>query len=541
MAILSLLGVASFVVLDHSAALLRAVGFTLLTGGSALVLRKPGTLPLVGHVLIGGASAMIFYSVWRFGVLSSMLPILPLFGPVAMFTGGRRSGLFWSASSLGILFVALTRSPLDEVAIELALFICSLASVSFSAWITSVFWSVTRAQAERLQTINVALRNEQQVSLDASQAKTTFLTTMSHEIRTPLNAVIGLSEMLSLQAVAPESRSTAQQIQRSGGLLLGLVNNVLDISRIESGELSLSTEAFQIRTLCEDVRDLFSVSAAGCGVALLLEADHTDRLLIGDRQRLQQVLTNLVGNALKFTDHGTITITMQTAADGPRHQRLTLSVQDTGVGIPQPDQARIFAAFAQVEEGLGRTYGGSGLGLAISSRLMALMGGTLALAWSERGKGSRFVATARLLVAEADTPVVEVPDTIPPGARVLIVEDETVNRQVVSLMLESLGCDCEVAVNGAEALDKVAAMTPDVIIMDQQMPVMDGLTATRVLRSRGVTTPIIALTANVFAEDRRMCLSAGMDDFLTKPISLHLLRQTLSTHLSPSGDELPAG
>jgi len=541
MATLSLLGVASFVVLDHSAALLRAAAFTMLTAGSALVLRRPSTLPFVGHILVGGASVMIFHSAWRFGMLSSMLPILPLLGPVAMFTGGRRSGLLWSLTSLGILFMALARSPLDAVAIELAIFICSAASVGLSAWITSVFWSVTRAQAERLQIINAALRDEQQASLAASQAKTTFLTTMSHEIRTPLNAVIGLSEILSLQTVSLEGRSTAQQIQRSGGLLLGLVNNVLDISRIESGELSLSTEVFRPQVLCDDVREVFSASAAGRGVALLLETDHTDHQLVGDHQRLRQVLTNLVGNALKFTAHGTVTITMQSEADGPRHQRLTLSVQDTGIGIPQAARARIFAAFAQAEDGLERTYGGSGLGLAISSRLMSLMGGTLVLAWSELGKGSRFVATARLPVAETVASPGEVPAAIPPGVRVLIVEDEPVNRQVVALMLGALGCHCEVATNGAEALEKVTSAPPDVIIMDQQMPVMDGPTATRALRSRGVTIPIIALTANVFDEDRRMCLSAGMDDFLTKPVSLCLLRQTLSAHLSPSGDQPPTG
>ncbi len=531
-AALSLLGLVLFVILDSHVAAVRAGMFLLMTSGTALLLRRPGSLPMIGHGLIAGAVLTLLSSLWTYGLLSSMITVLPLLGPIATFTGGRRGGLLWTGVSLSLLVMAAARSSFSDAPLEISLLICSVGAVGLSSWITIAFWSVTRAQADRLQVINDDLRVSQAASQAASQAKSTFLATMSHEIRTPLNAVIGLSEMLGRRELAVADQDAVRQIQRSGSLLLSLVNDVLDMSRIESGALSLSEGPFSPVEVCEEVVDIFTSDATSRGVALVLSLpEGVPESVIGDRHRLRQVLVNLVGNALKFTSRGQITIALRVTAAGDR-RALSLAVTDTGVGIPVEARARIFESFAQAEAGTARTYGGSGLGLSISARLMALMGGGLVLEWSEPGQGSRFVASLELPLAPAPIQAPTVSDG-PLGARLLVVEDEPVNRRVVGIMLESLGCTFEIASNGEEALVKVADASPfDLILMDQQMPLLDGPATTRALRARGVTTPIIALTANAFAEDRQACLSAGMDDFLTKPISLGLLRETLSRQLA---------
>ena len=359
----------------------------------------------------------------------------------------------------------------------------------------------------------------------ASRAKSTFLANMSHEIRTPMNGVLGLTEVMLTEPLPPHQRERLQLIHRSGELLVSLINDLLDLSRIEAGKMPITPSETELERLLSDVQQLFKASAAEKNVELRLElAPGLPRAVRVDPLRLRQVLSNLVGNAVKFTDHGTIRLAVSTSAG-----RLRFEVQDTGIGIARDELGRLFQTFQQAGNRSEHRAGGSGLGLALSKELVSLMGGDL-LVESHHGEGSRFFF-------ELDLPVVSEPARPPQGVkklrgegRVLVVDDNPINLKVAKGLAEKAGYRVTTATNGREAVEAVAREPFDVVLMDCHMPEVDGFEATR--RIRRLPGPrsgvrILALTASALPEDVAACFASGMNGCLAKPISMARLVEAL--------------
>jgi signal transduction histidine kinase/HPt (histidine-containing phosphotransfer) domain-containing protein len=369
------------------------------------------------------------------------------------------------------------------------------------------------------------LVRERAVAQAATQAKSEFLARMSHEIRTPINAVTGFTDLALRSADERQRLDYLRQIRSASRALLTIINDILDMSRVEAGKLALSPQDFRLRPLLESVRELFAPQAAGKGVALELAVEaEVPAVVRGDPVRLEQVLVNLVANALKFTERGRVEICVALAARATDDAPLRFAVTDTGIGIGAEQQARLFEPFSQADESITRRYGGTGLGLAICRQLVELMGGRIGVD-SAPGRGSTFHFTVRLGRASAvpqDTQPEGAPAVSFPGARVLVVEDNALNQRLVKELLVGLGAAVTVAGNGAEAVAAAAREPFDAILMDVQMPEMDGLEATRRIRAlpgrAGV--PIVAMTAHALAGSREQCLAAGMNDFIGKPITL---------------------
>jgi signal transduction histidine kinase len=375
----------------------------------------------------------------------------------------------------------------------------------------------------------------------ASRAKSEFLANMSHEIRTPMNAVLGLLGLAHEMAPPGEQRQLLSIARSSAESLLTVLNDVLDFSRVEAGQLTLERVVFPLGdALYAAIRTLTLLAEQKhLTLAIDLEPGVPD-VVVGDPGRLRQVLINLLGNAIKFTSAGSVSLRVRLLTREQGAVTVQLSVSDTGVGIPPEAQAAIFQAFTQADASTTRKYGGTGLGLSICHRLVTLMGGRI---WveSEVGKGSTFhfiacfgEADARTL--DVDPPVRETPPAtrspgVPLGLRVLVAEDNGVNQMLTVRFLRKLGCEASVADNGRDALEAVTAGGFDLVLMDVQMPEMDGYEATAAIRAHPdqamASLPIVALTAHATASDRDRCLAAGMNGFLTKPLRLDALRTEL--------------
>jgi PAS domain S-box-containing protein len=371
----------------------------------------------------------------------------------------------------------------------------------------------------------------------ANRAKSAFLANMSHEIRTPLAAIVGLVEVMQQGTVTAEQGSQLQTLATAAESLLGLINGILDVSKIEAGKLALEARPFDPRALVNKVIEVLSLPARRKGLSLAAVVDPPVPVsVVGDAGRLRQVLLNLVGNAVKFTEHGEVVVELaRRASEGvdtsAPEVELHFSVRDTGVGIPAEKLQRIFQPFEQADESTTRTHGGTGLGLTISSRLVERMGGRLAVS-SEVGKGSTFSFQLSLPIAEYDKvtrwqgdKVTE--DSTPSSVtlsplNILLAEDNPVNQQVLSLLLVKAGHKVRVVDNGRKALEALGREKFDLVLMDVQMPEMDGLRCARLIRAHekavGGHVPIIAVTANALEGERQRCLQAGMDDYLTKPV-----------------------
>jgi CheY-like chemotaxis protein/anti-sigma regulatory factor (Ser/Thr protein kinase) len=352
---------------------------------------------------------------------------------------------------------------------------------------------------------------------------------MSHEIRTPLNGVIGMADLLRTTTLSPAQREQVDTIHDSGRILLTLLNDILDLSRIEAGKLELEKRSFDLRHAARSLTDLWSQAAAAKGLKFDCEiADNVPDMVVGDEVRLRQVLGNLLSNAVKFTESGRVglRISRADAIGGIRCE-----VTDTGPGIEPDAQSRLFEKFSQGDASVTRRHGGTGLGLAISRQLAELMGGNLTMT-SRAGSGSQFTATFRLeLVTEV--PAASVPHVPTPrssGLDILVAEDNAINRKLIALMLEALGHKCTFAENGEQAVSAAAGGSFDVIFMDVQMPVLDGLGATKQIRALTTPvakTPIVAVTANAMSGDKEKYMAAGMDNYLSKPLSLQSLMKLL--------------
>lgn len=394
---------------------------------------------------------------------------------------------------------------------------------------------------DRLQHENELQRMELELAKEkaesANHAKSDFLATMSHEIRTPMNAVVGLATLLTKTQLEPKQKEMVETLRVNADLLLKLINDLLDFSRIDAGQIELENSTFIFADLLKEIQSVFDLQAKQKGLEFIVRDETGGISLLGDRTRLQQIIINLVGNSLKFTEKGKIELIASSEPDGEGFQKASLQVRDTGIGIAADKFTHIFDKFAQADQSTARRFGGSGLGLAISRRLSRLMGGDITVE-SEEGKGSIFTVTWRLEMApDAQNKLESSPaQKSQQVARetVLLVEDYQANVMVATLMLENLGYAVESVNCGQRALDKLKdiALPYAVILMDVQMNDMDGYETTRRIRQlevqKGFRHTIIGVTAHALAGDRERCIEAGMDDYMSKPIHPDVLAQKMS-------------
>ena len=394
-----------------------------------------------------------------------------------------------------------------------------------------------RHAKERLHEQNQALESATARAIQSDRLKSEFLANMSHEIRTPLNGVIGMTSLLLNAPLHPDHKGQVQTIRASGQALLDIINDVLDLSRVESGVIALDPAPFDVRSCFEDAVTIVSGSAAAKGLRLALTfGDPIPVAVTGDQGRLRQIVVNLLANAVKFTDAGEVSVHVAVVPEGGLF-RLEARVEDTGPGIPAAATDRLFRPFVQVDASLTRKFGGTGLGLVISKRLARLMGGDV-LYEARRGGGSIFRMTVALrpgearpktsdltaTLAHARAALPQVDPTAPP-MRILVVDDNAVNQRVATMMLKHLGYEADVAADGVEALEALDRQPYDIILMDVQMPNLDGVEATRKIRARqtALRLPgplILGVSAHALSTDRDVCLEAGMDGYLTKPFQL---------------------
>jgi signal transduction histidine kinase/CheY-like chemotaxis protein len=485
-----------------------------------------GALLFAGVSCITAIGVFILVSSFRTAVINFLIMLLPLMGS-AVWNGYADAWVV--VCSLCIYGVVLAQE----------------------SWRSNERW--TEMTRLRLESDSVAAEREQArlLAVDANLAKTRFLANMSHEIRTPLNGVLGMSELLQGTRLDADQSRFVGGIASAARSLHDLLGDVLDLAKIEEGKVEIERINFEPGQVLTDIVEVYRELAAARGTVLVTQIDApTVPQVRGDPMRFRQVVTNLLGNAIKFTDQGNITLSSQ-GIDGPTDDPriwLRVQVRDTGVGIAHETLPQLFQRFTQADASTTRKFGGSGLGLVICKNLVELMGGTIHVD-SRPGSGSTFWFDLPFDVAARplDLPESE-PEAIGKSVRkanVLVAEDNPINQLVVRAMLERQGIKVTLVEDGARALAAIQERTFDLVLMDCQMPVMDGYEATRLIRAArrmGPRIPIVALTANAMAEDRQRCADAGMDGYMTKPITAAALYEVLNRHLghTPQSSEAPA-
>lgn len=424
---------------------------------------------------------------------------------------------------------ALARERLARKEAERLLEEKSLALYHANQSLQQLATGLERLVSERTAELQTALERAEA----STRAKSEFLAMMSHEIRTPMNGILGMTQLLDMTSLTEEQRSYLSTVRSSGDALLVLINDILDFSKIEAGKLDLENKSFQLERALASTVALYKPLADRKQLQLSLKlAPDLPAYVSGDRTRMRQIISNLLSNAIKFTERGNVSLEVRVLDRDEQGVRLGMAVRDSGIGIPPDRLDRLFHAFSQVDASTTRRYGGTGLGLAISSRLCEAMGGDIRVE-SRDGEGSIFRFHIRLGLGQAmqDT----VPASLAPmrgadaSTRVLVVDDDLINRTLALAMLGKLGLHAHSVKDGHEAVAEVAREHYDIVLMDMQMPGMDGVEATQAIRRLHLAQQpcIIALTANAYESDRERCLDAGMNDFLSKPFRLDALRTKL--------------
>jgi signal transduction histidine kinase/CheY-like chemotaxis protein len=520
---------------------------TVAIASAPLVLRASGSVVLAGNVLAGALFLVVsVYSVVMGGLLSRGALWHPVFAIAGFAIAGRRSGITWTALAIGELSALYTVEKLGIVslpnvpattALEIA-FASDVGLVLVVLTFTLVFESEKNHALGALRSANRRLAEARDAAQAASEAKTRFLANMSHEIRTPMNGVLGMSELLLQRPLAEPDRQQVGTIHRSARALQLLLDDILDLSKLEAGRVEVERLPCEPRELVREVLDLLRQPAAekGLGLESVIDSD-VPRAVRMDPLRVRQLLLNLVGNALKFTERGEIQVRVAAREAGTGPLVLRFEIEDTGIGIDGEALDTIFESFTQADASTTRRFGGTGLGLAICRSLVAQMDGEIGVE-SELGRGSTF--WFELPAEQAGSlPPEHAPAAEPAQleGRILLAEDNRVNQELGVAMLERLGLQVDVARDGVEALAAVCSRAYDLVLTDCQMPRMDGYELARHIRSlessegARARVPIVALTASATLAERESCLAVGMDDHLAKPLALADLASTLGRWL----------
>ena len=505
------------------------------------------------------ALLLVVSSTTKGGLPSVTLGWAPVVVILASLVLGRRGALIWTAIlSATVVVVGVLApegnwnpafgTPLSYAAIRIVALWTTLAltyiyDAAAARAIDSALKSAREAEAGRreVEKVRDELATQNQVLAEARASadeargeaeramavRGAFIANISHEIRTPINGVLGVTRMLEATALSDEQRGLSRTIQDSGQHLLHLINQTLDMSKMQAGRLELELSTFSPAEVAAAVRSMFAVEAKKAGVELICDvAEGTPHWVTGDPVRLQQVLINLVGNGIKFTLKGQVALRVRPASDG----KVLFGVSDTGIGIAESVLPHLFDPFRQADSSTTRKFGGTGLGLSISHELVQLMGGEISVS-SKVGKGTTFMFILPLANSEAPAPA-DVEGSLILSGRVLVVEDNDVNQKVARYLLEEMGLEVVVAENGRVAVDLTSKETFDLILMDCHMPVMDGFEAAESIKALGPEAPpILALSASALEDERRRCFESGMNGFISKPIDQAQLYRALATYL----------
>jgi len=505
--------------------------------------REPSSRLKVAFGVSMTASAILFssisvYSWFAGGVAGQAFALLLPAGALLAMAMRIGAASRWMVASWAPHAVFLIGLPLVSALVTpehglLEMGFLSMAGVLFLNHVLTAVLQINRGARALHDALDKADAHRAQAER-ASVAKSDFLATISHEIRTPMNAVVASAQLLRRTDLDSEQSEQVEILANATEVLMGLLNDVLDISKIESGKIVLEAAPVDLRQKLQLGVQLWRTRAAEKGVSLDLDLGDLPERVVTDPLRLQQILFNLLSNAVKFTKHGRIFL-RGGVADGNGGRILWLEVEDTGCGMDAETAERVFDSFEQASAKTARQHGGTGLGLSISRRLAQMLGGSLTVA-SEQDKGSTFRLEIPLVEALAQQPQAvrahPAPDQspVPEGVEVLLAEDHVINQRIVRLILEPLGCRITLVEDGAEAVEAAARHPFDVILMDMQMPVMDGIEAARLIHGGegpNVSTPIIALTANALAEHRAAWAAAGVHRFMAKPVDMHALIDTV--------------